>query len=334
MKRITAILALVLALSSILTACGQSLPQKTEPEKTESENISKTKEETQTMTTPQKPDPATDDTLNILMIGSSFCYYYVEELYGMLKAAGIRANVCNVYYSGCPLEKHWNWWKLGEAHYEYFITNDGGRQKTPDRSLEWCLKQKNWDIISLQESTSKIFNVGAEKHLETSKRWRTDLWKHLKEQFPQSRYFWHQPWTYQIGTASNGYVMKDAAQQQGIADEIRAYAVAVCEELDLERVNTGDAWQITRNEHGYDKLCARIGKGVNNEGDYYHDGDVGGGQYLNACVWFEILTGQSCVGNSFRPKYVLDGKDLSLTEEKINLLQNTAHQAVAEFKAN
>jgi hypothetical protein len=26
----------------------------------------------------QKADPSQDDTLNILMIGSSFCFYYVE----------------------------------------------------------------------------------------------------------------------------------------------------------------------------------------------------------------------------------------------------------------
>ena len=48
----------------------------------------------------QKSDPAEDDVLNLLMIGSSFCYYYVEELYGMLDAVGIKANICNVYYSG------------------------------------------------------------------------------------------------------------------------------------------------------------------------------------------------------------------------------------------
>ena len=37
----------------------------------------------------QKSDPAQADELNILMIGNSHCYYYVEELYGLAKAAGI-----------------------------------------------------------------------------------------------------------------------------------------------------------------------------------------------------------------------------------------------------
>lgn len=279
----------------------------------------------------QTSDPALDDTLNILMIGSSFCYYYVEELHGMLKAAGIKANVCNVYYNGCPLEKHWNWWKTGEGHYDYFITNDEGRVKTAGVNLEWCLQQQNWDIISLQESTSRIFKPGAATHLETSKVWRTELWAYLKEQFPMSRYFWHQPWTYQLGLATNGYEMKSFEQQQYNTDQVMEYAIAVCKELDLERVNTGEAWQIVRKDYGYDNLCARIGKGVNNSGDGYHDGDLGGGQYLNACVWFEVITGQSCIGNTYRPLYN-NSAELSPTEDQILMFQAAAHKAVAQLK--
>ena len=60
----------------------------------------------------------------------------------------------------------------------------------------------------------------------------------------------------------------------------------------------------------------------NGEGDYYHDGDIGGGQYLNACVWYEVLMGKSCVGNTWRPPY-------ELSEEKIAILQAAAHEAVA-----
>lgn len=68
-------------------------------------------------------------------------------------------------------------------------------------------------------------------------------------------------------------------------------------------------------------MTARLG--VNgNLGDMYHDGDIGGGQYLTASVWFEILTGRSCIGNTYRPDY-------ELSEEKIAALQQAAHEAVA-----
>ena len=330
MKRILAFLSALFMLTGLLASCGQSALSPVTAEEKKSETKGNEEETEMEEKICQTSDPAEDDTLNILMIGSSFCYYYVEELHGMLKAAGIKSNVCNVYYSGCPLEKHWTWWRLGEAHYDYFITNDGGRTKTPARSLDWCLKQKNWDIISLQESTSRIYTPGAEKHLETSKRWRTDLWKYLKEQFPKARHLWHQPWAKQIGTNQSGAVTADAEQQQYNADQIREYAVSVCKELKLERVNSGEAWQIVRREHGYDNLCARLGIGENHAGDNSHDGDVGGGQYLNACVWFEVITGQSCIGNTNRPDYRYDGEKFPLSEDLIQMLQESAHKAVGQ----
>ena len=61
-----------------------------------------TSEEPSPITTTEEariPDPASDDVMRILMIGNSFSYYYVEELYGMAKAAGIKMQVCNLYLS-------------------------------------------------------------------------------------------------------------------------------------------------------------------------------------------------------------------------------------------
>lgn len=51
------------------------------------------------------------------------------------------------------------------------LTNENGRIKTAGVNLEWCLQQQNWDITSLQESTSRIFNNGAAIHLELSRVW-------------------------------------------------------------------------------------------------------------------------------------------------------------------
>ena len=80
---------------------------------------------------------------------------------------------------------------------------------------------------------------------------------------------------------------------------------------------------------GYEELCARLGKGNNHEGDYYHAGDIGGGQYLTACVWFETLTGLSCIGNPYRPVYTYNGQVYELNEGiTYEALQQFAHQAV------
>lgn len=304
------LIAMLLITSVLLGGCaGTAGKQETQNTTEETLNIM------------QKTNPAEDDTLNILMIGNSFCYYYPDELYGLAQAAGIKIRICNVYYSGCSLEKHWNWWKNGEAHYEFFTYDENGRKSIEGCSLEYCLQQQNWDVISLQESSGAVKDVGVEDALVQSATYRKDLINYLKEQFPQSKLYWHQTWAYQIGYDRNGYKITNAEDQSKYYNDVKAYADAVCKEFDIDRVNTGDAWQIVR-AGGYDNLCARLS--VNNgEGDYYHDGDIGGGQYLNACVWFEILTGQSCVGNTFRPDYA----DY-LSEDLFSTFQNAAHQAV------
>ena len=317
MRRFFCLALMLLLVCAMFSACGNA--QGTQPTQTQ-----EIKETGLPMNIMQKSDPSQDDTLNILMIGSSFCYYYVEELWGMLDAAGIKARVCNVYYSGCPLKSHWEWWKSGEANYEFFVTDENGRVKTEGTNLEYCLKQGNWDVISLQESTHKIRNGGGEQHLDNTKAYLDDLWGYIKEQFPLSRHFWHQPWAYQVGADKNGVKMESLDQQLEHTLPLKDYAIRVCKEYNLERVNTGEAWHIVR-QAGYDQLCARLG--INGDlGDYSHDGDIGGGQYLNACVWYEIITGQSCLDNTYRPTY--QGRTLS--DDLVKLLQESAHRAVLD----
>ena len=185
-------------------------------------------------------------------------------------------------------------------------------------------------MISLQESTSKTINDA--NHLETTRLYYTTLLNYLMEQFPDADMMWHQPWTYQIGHPD--YPNMDFAMQQEREDKIQAFCVAICEEFGIQRVNTGEAWQIVRRDYDYDNLCARLGKGDNHEGDYYHDGDIGGGQYLNACVWFEIITGVSCVGNTYAPTYKYNGVTYELDGDITFLeLQQAAHQAVLDLRA-
>lgn len=307
-KNFVKIVALCVLAAMVLSGCGGAA----EPTET-------TKESVNIM---QKSDPSQDDTLNILMIGNSFCYYYPDELYGLAEAAGIKIRVCNVYYSGCTLEKHWTWWKNNEANYEFFTYDENGRQKVEGCNLEYCLQQQNWDVITLQGASKDIRAVSAEQALENNRTYYTDLWNYIKEQFPQSKYYWHNTWAYQVGYDRDGYAVSTAEEQTEYADKMKEYSIAICQEMDIGRIPTGEAWRIVR-AGGYDNLCARMAKN-NGEGDYYHDGDVGGGQYLNACVWFEVLTGQSCIGNTFRPSY-------TLSEEMITTLQQAAHQAVADM---
>ena len=305
LKRILALTLSVLMILGAFTACGAGTPQETEP------------------TTPTKED---DGVISILMVGNSFCYYYVEELVGIAAAAGVNMRVCNVYYSGCKMSQHYNWYIEEKAPYQFFDTTaDGGRKQTDDVSLEWCLNQGDWDYISIQ--SLNITSSIAEELLAENKLYLDTFYGLFRERFPHAKMLWHQTWSYAVGVAGNGTIT-DLDKQTANHERNRAAAALICEKYELANIPSGDAWAIIRSE-GYDKLCGRIGKGVDHEGDYYHDGDVGGGQYLNACVWFEAITGISVVGNTYRPVYKYSGVEVPLfSEMTYERLQEAAHEAV------
>lgn len=311
-RRLTAFFLLSLMLLFPVSCKGtlEHLPQTEETTKTEAERATET------------PDPKEDGVMNVLMIGNSACYYYVTELYGVARAAGIPMKVCNLYDSGCTLEMHWDRWKKSEAPYTFFVTDENGRRQYDKVSLEQCLSKENWDVISLQEHISPARSLDREMAFQKTEPYMRDLIAYLKEHFPKSDFYFHQTWASEIGyDRPNGKVLDKEAQLLQY-QVIRDVSIALSKRYDLTRIPVGDAWQIAReNSVIGDTLCHKNGQ----VGDYGHDGDTGGGRYLNACVWFEVLTGEGCIGNTFRPEY-------ELSEEKIAALQMAAHQAVETAK--
>lgn len=306
-------------------------------------------------------DMINDDTLSILMVGNSFCYYYVEELYGLLMAnpdpnrGYTDVEIYNLYYSGCSLSQHYNWWVAGEANYELFRTNADGRKKLSPATgdawkLEDALQQGRWDYISLQGKSSEL-NYGSAEVSDMCAQiipLAEPLLAHFHELHPNAQLMWHRTWAFELGRVSGGVAYTEealAAYDAGMQD-VCDY---MCNEFDKDKdydlvmVNSGAAWVEARAQNALLEtslipteggLCAR--KGIRNEntfpyytgnanaGDGYHDGDIGGGQFLNACVWYEQLTGQSCLDNPYKPE-LTTGNKYELSEALLSLLRNAAH---------
>lgn len=304
--------------------------------------------EAQTTTLPadimQKEDPTGDGVMNILFIGDSSCYYWTDELWGMLNAAGYEnVNVCNLYYSGCTLKKHWSWWKEGAAKYEFFTVNSEGRKKVSDFALVSALEMQNWDAISFQNSKTAVAKAADQAGaFKAADPYLGDLLEYVRQQYPLSKYYWHENWSPELGYSNSNYAMETVEQRTQMHQDLKYVAGEVSKKFGLQIIPTGDAWEKVRDMElfttaipglGVDNftLCSRIASNAFRD-DLGHDGDIGGGQYLNACVAFEVLTGKSCVGNTFRPAYTLYSIDCSLTEEKIQVLQKAAHEAVEAIK--
>ncbi|MBR5295338.1 MAG: DUF4886 domain-containing protein, partial [Clostridia bacterium] len=198
-------------------------------------------------------------------------------------------------------------------------------------NLEYCLSKANWDFISLQQHFDPSVAEFYDDSLETCTPYAEQLVNLLRKQFPKSEILWHQTWGYEVGyqgpagsdpaSIEENKKVLSIEKQTACYESVRDVSLKLCEDLSLKRIPSGDAWQIARqNKLIGDTLCNSISKN-----DKYHDGDIGGGQYLNACVWFEILTDKSCIGNTWRPDY-------DLSEEKIVALQEAAHRAIEEMR--
>ncbi len=357
-RRIFLVMICVLLLSAMLLSCSSQLKEGTEetrtraPEETATESQEEptettegkktegdTKNENETEKTPMGAgfDPSSDQETNILFIGDSSSYYWVDELWGLLDAAGYKnLTVCNLYHSGCKLQQHWNWLRGGDKEYTFYIHTEKGRTGVNQANMEYAMRYKKWDQITLLQTTGMYWKIGEEAYREQTFTYLPGVYDYVHKNHPNAQYYWQCGWSRELG--KDVYTVEE---QISSTAALRKIAEEVCADSRYDFVTyapLGDAWNAVRHDpdikpiiyEGGKNMTTRIFQGKANYDDRGHDGDVGGGQYLNACVWFETLTGQSCLGNTFRPKYVFEGKDYSLTEEKITLLQNAAHKTVAE----
>ncbi len=317
MKKITSLcLALALLLGILVTGCSKNEPK--------------------------------DPKLSILMVGNSFCYYYVEELYDLLMEnlpKGIEeVEIYNLYYSGCTLTKHLDWWQNGaEGKYRLLkVDADGyGSLEPKDKwTLEEALAMGDWDYISLQGTVADGSYINLEKRASTQAgiaETAEPLLDHFHEQFPDAQLLWHRTWFFEIGRVSGSYTYtaEDGPVYNESMQEICDY---MCNEFDkdqpydLKLVNSGIAWTRARelneaaNVLPYGGLCARLGKDTFGDkrpdaGDGYHDGDIGGGQLLNAYMWYMTLTGDADLTDStYVPVY--NGEPLDA--ELVSLLKQAA----------
>ena len=319
--------------------------------------------------------PGDDDVLRVLMIGNSFCYYYVEELYDMLmmnRPAGVdEVEVYNLYYSGRSLSTHLKKWQDGVGDYQLFRTDKNGRQNLAPFSkwsLEMALAQTNWDYISIQGRVSVTgddteYDKVEEKDLEAYAKnigdYAKPLLDHFHKMFPHAQLLWHRTWATEnkIRDTINGKEYADGIKYNYLKYDKNMQAVCeyMCNDFDtdkdydLKMVNSGAAWTEARSLNAAKAeslfpnnggLSARLGDKkydgtVENSGDGQHEGDIGGGQLLNAYIWYMTITGDADLSEviDYRPVYKSGSTEYHLSEELVAMLQQAAITTYASMAA-
>lgn len=255
--------------------------------------------------------------LKVLCVGNSFSRNAVRFLPQIAAAGGEQIKVYNLYIGGCDFERH-------VRHAREFAAYPDAEAGRPYRgfkegdaksSLQQALISDKWDIVTIQQVSSKSFKP------ETFKPHADELMKIIRELAPHAEIVVHQTWAYREDhnfwgrTDFNTGVMYAA---------LRLTYDNFAKEAGLRQIPSGDAMESARQSNKWgpylegEPLQPRPERSLYKD-DKYHANNKG--EYLQACVWFEFLFKKSVVGNSFVPQDV--------SQAECDVLQQIAHRVVS-----
>jgi hypothetical protein len=204
------------------------------------------------------------------------------------------------------------------------------------------LRAEKWDFVTIQQASVKSHDV------ETYRPYAKKLHDYIRANAPGAAVLVHQTWAYRAddrrfaGPAKAG---EPATSEEMYRMLTRAYRTTAAE-LGARVIPVGDAFHLAdsdptwgyRPDPGYDPKTARppalpdqsrslhVGYkwATGPDGkpalqmDGHHASDAG--QYLGACVFYEVVFGESMADNPFAPK--------GLDPAYAKFLRQTAHRAV------
>ena len=276
-------------------------------------------------------------TVRLLTVGNSFSANATRHLGDLAKAGGHVLVHQPIVVGGASLELHWG----RAALHEKDPQDPAGLYGK--RSLKKQLSEQTWDFVTIQQASIKSHNV------DTYRPFAKPLHDYIKQHAPQAEVLIHQTWAYRLDDPRFAVANPKPGEPATRADMYRQLTTAyttIATELGVRRIPVGDAffladtdpqwgyqpdtkydfkqkdptilpdqthslhvgWRLTKQADGTRKLSM----------DGHHANSAG--EYLGACVWYEVLFGESVVGNEF----VTSGLD----KADARFLQETAHKAV------
>lgn len=253
---------------------------------------------------PETP-PVDDGIVRILAIGNSFSQDAVEQyLYELFDAAGQKVIIGNLYIGGCRLDTHYANMQSGEGKYAYRKIVDGVKTETPNVSLLTGLEDEDWDYVSIQQAS------GSSGQYDTYVPYLPGLLKYIQDNAGNPTLMFHQTWAYASSSDHGEFPKYDSDQMTMYNAIMSAVSNAMRDNPSISvLIPSGTAIQNARTSY--------LGDSFNRDG--YHL-ETTYGRYTAACTWYESISGNSVVGNTYAPATVDE------TEKAV--AQNAAHLAV------
>lgn len=296
----------------------------------------------------ESSEKVTGKTVRVATIGNSFSGNATTYLDDIAKADGNTLVLKTANIGGSSMQIHWDKAQLHEKDPQ----DPKGLYGGSGRGLKEILADGPHDFVTIQMSSFKSHD------LKNYRPYAAQLQTYVRQHAPEAQLIVHETWAYRVddprfgpfdpnkGEPKPGEPTTQRAMYDMLADAYRTIAA----ELKVPLIPVGDAFIAAdenekwgyRVDKTFDLKTAKhpalpdqthslhVGRGwkPSAKGGYYlsidgHHANTAG-SYLAACVWYEVLFGTSCVGNSFDVPKV----DADYTR----FLQETAHAAVAREK--
>jgi hypothetical protein len=278
-------------------------------------------------------------TVRLLTVGNSFSRNATQYLGDLATAAGHVLIHHQAVIGGGTLEQHWV-----KARKHEDDPGDPLGLYTSKRSLKQELLAEPWDFATIQQASIRSHDAS------TYRPFARELYDYIKKYAPGAEILTHETWAYRRDDPRFGtkpVVAGEPADQEAMYRGLAAAYAAIAAELGTRTIPVGDAFFAAdcdpswgyRPDPKFDLESARY-PAVPDQAHSLHvgwrwlkqaDGRYAlkmdghhanvAGQYLGSCVFYEVLFGESVVGNPFVPR--------GLNAADARYLQETAHRAVA-----
>ena len=302
MKKITSLLALVLAFMMLFTACAPNATTGGTADTTLG-TLEKTTGTTGTTATTGSTIKPETKTIKILSIGNSFSDDATQWLAYILINMGYTVYLGNLYIGGCSLDTHWKNAQSGEKAYDYRVSRWGTWSSTK-QSLEYGIKAQEWDIITIQQVSQNSGMPETFGNLENLIGFVNE-----KKTNPDAKLYWHMTWAYESDSTHSGFPNYES-------DQMKMYNAIV--NAAKEKILTNDAFTgVLPSGTAIQNLrTSYLGDHLTRDG-YHLSYDVG--RYTAALTWAKLLTGESIDNVTYVPKeYPNVANHLPAIKEAVN----------------
>ncbi|MCC9607938.1 DUF4886 domain-containing protein [Blastopirellula sp. JC732] len=284
-------------------------------------------------------EPTGVRTVRLLTIGNSFAdnaCAFLPQIFAADPKAELVLMKANL--GGCSLERHWNnaaAAQQGDGGKVYSLVR--GKEKTP-ATLQQMLAAEPWDVVTIQQVSNNSWRP------DTYHPYIENLVALVGKESPQAQIALHQTWAYRTDAP---LLAEWQLSQEEMYEKLTDAYSRVAKKFDVPILPSGSAIQTYRRrddrqyvvDKEYDFQASPTGPLPKQDNSlvvgWYRSKDKtkllldpkhlnDRGEYLIGAVWYEALTGHDIRENSFVPK--------GIPAEELKLLQEVAHQTVADFK--